>query len=337
MGARKVAVSLLVVGIFWSALVLGRANVPAGAQMTEAATKLLDGLPEELRTKATFAYDGPERIDWHFIPRPRKGAVLKGMTDAQKDLVKALLRTGTSKAGYDKALAIMTLEAILREIENTEKARQIRDPELYYVSVFGKPSLEGKWGWRIEGHHLSINYTIDQGKVTAMTPFFFGCNPAKVPSGPQKGLRTLPTEEDLARELYTSLADEQRGKATIAEKAPADVLSGTQNAEPKRLPVEGLARADMNEKQKGLLDRILGLYAGRNPAEIAERLLAEAMADGGDKIRFGWAGPAGVGQPHYYRIQGPAFVVEFNNTQNEANHIHSLWRSYTADLKPAEK
>jgi hypothetical protein len=253
------------------------------------------------------------------------------MTAKQKELVKALLRAGTSKEGYEQALNVIALDGILRDIENTEWARKFRDPDLYYVCIFGKPAATGTWGWRIEGHHLSLNYAIEAGKVTAATPVFFGANPGEVPSGPSKGLRVMSREEDLARQLYTSFDAAARRKATIAELPPFDVLTEVKE-QPKKLPLQGLSFKDMNAQQRDMLEKLLRLYAEKHPRAVAERLMTEATATGRDAIHFGWAGSGEPGQPHYYRIQGASFVVEFCNSQNRANHIHSLWRSYAGDF-----
>jgi hypothetical protein len=302
--------------------------------MVEAAQKLLAGLSEQLRAKASFPFDDPSRLVWHYYPItpwPRKGAVLKEMTPREKDLVKDLLRSGTSQAGYETALNVIALEAILRDIENTEWARKYRDSDLYYICIYGKPALTGKWGWRIEGHHLCLNYFLEDGQVTGMTPIVFGANPGEVPSGPFKGMRALAREEDLARQLYTSLDTTARQKATIADQAPFDVLTEVK-VQPKRLPLEGLSFAEMGPGQRQLLRQLLQAYAGKQPPEVAERLLKEVADAGMDRVHFGWAGPAQPGQPHYYRVQGPTFVIEYCNAQNRANHIHSLWRSYTGDF-----
>lgn len=332
MKVPKLFLALLAIGIPVAAAAVARVNQQPGAKMTEAATKLLEGLPEELKDQASFGFDDPERINWHFIPRDRKGAVLKAMTPDQRELAKGLLRAGTSESGYQTALNVMMLEAILRDIENTERARQIRNPLLYYVSIFGKPSNEGTWGWKFEGHHLCVNYTVKGGVVIAETPLFYGANPGKVPSGPHEGLRTLPREEDLARKLYTSLQGDKRKKATIAEKAPPEIQSGTQNTEPKSLPLDGIAYSDLGDEQKKLIDQILHVYVDKHPPEISSKLLGQVNDAGKDQIHFGWAGPDGVGQPHYYRIQGPTFIIEYNNTQNNANHIHSVWRNKSGEF-----
>ncbi|HXG11346.1 MAG TPA: DUF3500 domain-containing protein [Gemmataceae bacterium] len=347
MRLRQVWSGVVAVGIIGAAVVLGRTTQPAGpkaeppqpspsagARMAEAAQALLAGLSDEQRAKAAFAFDDPVRLTWHYYPitpEPRKGAVLKEMTAREKELVKGLLRAGTSKEGYETALQVMALDGILRDIENTEWARRYRDPELYYVCVFGKPGLTGKWGWRIEGHHLSLNYVLENGRVVSVTPLVFGANPAEVPSGPHRGLRVLAREEDLARRLYTSLDRAARQKATVADRAPFDVFTEVK-PQPKRLPLEGLAFADMKPPQRELAEQLLRVYAGKLPGEAADRLLQEAAEAGLERVHFAWAGGPQPGQPHYYRLQGPTFVVEYCNTQNRANHIHALWRSYTGDF-----
>jgi hypothetical protein len=302
--------------------------------MTEAATKLLDALPEPLRRQVTFQLEDPERLNWHFIPRERKGVPIKALSPEQQRLVKALISAGTSERGYQTALEVMALEAILRQMEDTGGARRFpRDPELYYVSIFGTPSASGKWGWRIEGHHLCLNYLIDAGRVAAATPIFFGANPAQVPKGfPKEGTRTLPRIEELARQLYQSLAGEVKTKATIGAKAPADILSGAQNTAPPAVPDAGAAASELNPTQRDVLANLYREYVGRYPAETAEALMAEFQAAPPNQVRFAWAGPATPGQGHYYRIIGPTFLIEYCNTQNGANHIHSVFRKRQGDF-----
>lgn len=330
---RKTLVSAAVTLVLLSAIVVGRALESPGQRMTQAAAQLLAALSDSQRAQATFAFDDAERLNWHFIPRDRKGVPLRALSDAQKAAVRRLLEAGTSKSGYRKALDVMALEAILRDIEGTERARQIRDPNLYFVSVFGKPDAEGLWGWRIEGHHFCVNYAIKDGQVVSATPVFYGANPAKVPQGRDKaGFRALPEEEDVARQLYLSLEPALRRVATIGERAPDDILTGAQNAKPKATAVQGVKRAELNDTQRETLDRLIQLYADRLPAEVSAELIREAKESGLDATRFAWAGPAEPGSGHYYRIQGPTFVIEYCNTQNNANHIHSVLRRAAGDF-----
>jgi len=242
------------------------------------------------------------------------------------------LRAGTSEGGYTKATTIMSLESILRELE--KGGAMVRDPGWYFLTIFGDPSKTGKWGWRVEGHHLSLNFTLDGGKVIASTPAFFGANPATVKQGDRKGLRTLAEAEDLAKELFRSLDEEQRKTAFQDKQFPeiSEAKAAPDVGEPK-----GLARASMNDKQKAKLDELIKSYVDRMPADIAQVEMAQLRDGGPDKIQFAYAGGLEPGQPYTYRIQGPTFVVMFLNVQpdgakNPANHIHSAWRNIKGDF-----
>jgi hypothetical protein len=199
------------------------------------------------------------------------------------------------------------------------------------VTIFGTPGTEGHWAWRIEGHHLSVNYVIRDGRIIGATPMAYGANPAEVPSGPSKGLRALAAEEDLARRLYTSLDRDARRKATVAPQAPFDIFTEVKT-QPRVLPVEGLAHAKMTGRQKKLLQELIRLYIGKHPPALAEAVTRQIRDAGLGKVHFAWAGHAAPGEQHYYRIQGPTFVIEFCNSQNQANHIHAVWRSYLGDF-----
>jgi hypothetical protein len=323
--------SVLVVGLsLWAAAQMD----PGGASMAEAAERFLAALDEPAKARATFAFDDPERLNWHFIPRERKGLPIKEMTPAQRALAFGLIQSGTSRAGAVKATTIMSLEAILRDLE--KGSGPVRDPELYYVTVFGTPSNKGKWGWRVEGHHLSLNFTIEDGKIASATPAFFGANPAEVRQGPRQGLRTLAEIEDRALKLFQALDDGQQKKALAAEKAPADIPSNTGNAAgldaaPPALEPVGLPVAEMQPSQRRLLDTLINAYAGDMPMEVATAWLADVERSG-DDVRFAWYGPADRTQPHAYLIQGRTFLIEFNNTQNNANHIHSSYRTRVGDF-----
>jgi len=339
MKSGKALLGLFAGAIVVSAVLLGRqADTPKGEplaeRMADAARKLLDGLRPAQREQAAFAYDDPARLQWHYYPTtpwPRKGAVLINLNAQEKELFHALLRTGLSDSGYKTAVAVMELEAILRDIENTDWARKYRNPELYHVLVFGTPGPKGKWGWRVEGHHLVVSYTVEDGKIIGSTPLVVGANPGEVFAGPHKGLRILAKEEDHARRLLTSLDEKARARATLSQQGPFDVLTEVK-ALPRRLPLEGLPFNEMTEKQKTLLKELLTLHSNRFPEPIRERTMKEITDAGPERIHFAWMGPPEPKEPHYYRIQGPSFVVEFCNTQNRANHIHCVWRSYASDF-----
>jgi Protein of unknown function (DUF3500) len=311
----------------------------SGAKMTEAAERFVGSLDAEQRAKAVFDFDDKERLNWHFIPlqdtqkQPtRKGLRLERMTAEQKEAAKTLLRAGTSASGFAKATTIMSLESILRELE--KGGTNVRNPEWYFFTVFGTPSKTGKWGWRVEGHHLSLNFTIDGGNVVSATPAFFGANPAIVKQGPRNGTRTLPEAEELARELFNSLDDEQKRVAYQDKQFPE--IQG-QTRVPKVGAPTGLAAGEMTEKQRAVLIKLLEAYANRMPAEIASAEMCEVRNAGVELIHFAYAGEPEQGKPHTYRIQGPTVLIEFLNVQadsahNPANHIHSAWRNIKGDF-----
>ena len=312
--------------------VLGVFLQPAGAapagDMARAATAFLGTLDDEGRATARFAFDSEERFSWHFVPMPRAGLPLKAMTAPQRDAAMALLRAGLSEKGYSKAETIRTLERILAELEQNPVRR---DPDLYYVTIFGEPSAEGTWGWRFEGHHISLNWTLVGGRSIASTPQFFGSNPAEVRGGPRKGTRALAAEEDLARALLDSLSEAQRAEAIIGGTAPPDVFSGNQR-KAAILEDRGVPYAELTTEQRGLLLAIIDEYASVQPKAVAEARIARLRKAGLDRIRFAWMGGVSRGEPHYYRLQGPTFLIEYDNTQNDANHIHAVWRDFEGDF-----
>jgi hypothetical protein len=298
-----------------------------GEEMAEAAENFLAALTPDQKAKAVYEFKHDERFDWHFIPKPRKGLPFKEMTSPQRLLAHALLSSGLSHRGYMKATTIMSLEQILYDLKDNAPSR---DAELYFVTVFGQPG-KGSWGWRVEGHHLSLNFALDGGQVLAVTPSFFGANPAQIQSGPRKGLRVLAGEEDLARELAKSLSPEQRAVAIVATDAPREIITGS-DRKARALEPMGIPASRMTQPQKDLLLKLLREYVFRYRPEIAEADLKAIQQAGEDKIQFAWAGGLQPGQGHYYRIQGPTFLMEYDNTQNDANHIHSVWRDLLNDF-----
>jgi hypothetical protein len=303
-------------------------NHRTAASMVNAAKSFLNSLTPEQRAKGAFAFADDQRLDWHFIPRARKGVPLKELDVKQRQLAHQLLKTGVSQSGYLKATTIMELEIVLRELQ---RERTDRDPEVYYFTIFGEPSLKQPWGWRVEGHHLSLNFTVVSGKMVATTPAFFGANPAEVRQGVRQGLRVLGAEEDKARELLLSLDGPQRAIAIFDSKAPPDILTlASKTAEP--LAAVGIQARQLNKQQMNLLTRLLEEYAASMAPELAAERLENLRRAGLDKIAFGWAGGIERGQPHYYRVQGPTFLIEYDNTQNNANHVHSVWRDFNGDF-----
>ena len=296
------------------------------AAMTKAATDFWNALSPEQRSKAAFEMKDPERLNWHFVPRARKGLPVKEMSPEQRRLADTLLLTGLSEMGFKKAATIMSLEAILREMEGPN-GRMVRDPELYFVSIFGKPGEAATWGWRFEGHHLSLNFTIVGGKVVVGAPSFFGSNPGVVRSGPREGLRVLGEDEDLGRQIVKSLDEGQKKIAIIDAKAPADVLF-VPGKRPGPLEPAGIGWGALKPEQQALVWQLVELYATRLRPELAKADLARIEAAGKEKLTFAWAGGLEPGHGHYYRVQGPTFTLEYDNTQNGANHPHSVWHDH---------
>jgi hypothetical protein len=321
--------TLLVALLAFALVPFSRAHV-AGEEMATAAKKFLDSLRPEQRAKAVFELKSDERLNWHFIPKVRNGLTLKDMTPAQRDLAHGLLRTGLSAHGYAKTTNIISLEDVLKVIE-AGRGTMVRDHELYYFSIFGTPEAAGTWGWRVEGHHYSQNFTVVKGELFSGTPSFLGTNPAEVRSGPRKGLRVLADEEDLGRALVKSLTDEQRKTAIFDTKAPADVITA---AKRKVTPLEtvGLPAPKLNTAQKAQLETLIKTYVGRLRGDLAAADFAKIQKQGWDKVYFAWAGGVEKGEPHYYRVQGPTFLIEYDNTQNDANHIHAVWRDFDNDF-----
>lgn len=297
-------------------------------EMADAAQNFLKALTAEQKTKAQMEMQEAERKNWHFVPRPRKGLAIKEMTPAQRLLAHALLVSGLSHNGYQKAVSIMSLDEILAAIE--QGRGPVRDAELYYITVFGEPGSPQGWGWRFEGHHLALNFTAAKDEVVSMTPSFFGSNPGEVRTGSRAGLRILQNEEEFGRALVKSLNEEQRKTAIIQPEAPRDVINVPGRNEFTK--PEGLAQAQMTPEQKASLEKLIREYLNRHRLEVAADDWAKIEKAGLDKVSFAWAGGLEPGQGHYYRVQGPTFVLEYDNTQNSANHVHTLWRDLTNDF-----
>jgi hypothetical protein len=312
----------------------------SASAMSAAATKFLGSLTPEQRQTAALPFEGEERLRWHFIPTdqfPRRGLKIKDMTAEQRKLAHDLLQAGLSQRGFLTARAIMDLETVLGALEAAERAAagrsggRVRDPELYFFTIFGEPQPRRTWGWRVEGHHLSLHLTVVNGRLIASSPQFLGSNPAEVREGPQKGLRILGREEDAARALLASLDAAQRGRAMIAEAAPNDIATmNAVNIDP--LSPGGIAASELRPEQRDLLMKLIEVYTSVMAPDIADERMSRLMKAGTEAITFAWAGGTERGKKHYYRVQGPTFLIEYDNTQNDANHIHSVWRDFKGDF-----
>ena len=328
--SRRVLVAVVLLGALGAGAALSAQRGSNG--MVTAATRFLDALTPEQRKQAIFAIESQERLRWNFIPDetfPRNGLPLKAMTEPQRKLAHEMLKTGLSDRGYLTYTAIIQLENILQVIEAGGKLA--RDPSAYRFSVFGEPSAAGTWGWRVEGHHVSLHFTMMKGRVVASTPSFAGSNPAEVRDGAQKGQRTLAVLEDTARALAMALDEKQRQVGIINATAPNEIVTGT-TLDLNPLSPAGLSASAMTAAQRDLLMKVIDAYAGLMATEIAADRLAKIKAAGMDNIGFAWAGPVERGAQHYYRVQGPTFLIEFDNSQNGGNHVHSVWRDFNGDF-----
>jgi len=329
---RLVVAATLITAVIGGALV---ASQRSAAAMASAAGRFLDSLTPEQRSRAAFAFGSDDRLRWHFIPNemfPRKGLMLKDMTETQRRRAHDLLRTGLSARGYSKVTSIIQLEDVLKVVE--AGGRFARNKEEYLFSVFGTPGPKGPWGWRVEGHHVSVRFTINGGSVTnhvASSPMFLGSNPAEVRDGPQKGTRVLGEEEDAARALVQALTPDQAKTAIVSAIAPSDILTMNRN-DLAPLPEDGIQYSALQPRQQAMLVRLIEAYTSTMEPDVAAERMAVATRGGLDKVRFAWAGSTVRGEKHYYRVQGPTFLIEFDNTQNDGNHVHSVWRDFGGDF-----
>ncbi|MGA9773587.1 MAG: DUF3500 domain-containing protein [Blastocatellia bacterium] len=341
--------SSLCSNLYQSASRRGRTSHSAAA-MAAAATAFLQSLSAEQMATALFPFQDAQRRDWNYRPRvgdelrskekdefrqqflaslPRpKGIALKDMNPSQRRLAENLLSVGLSGHGLKKARGIISLEPIVKELD---RGNPVWDPESYSFILFGHLPSKRPWAWSMEGHHLSLNFTVTNNDRVASTPSFFGAVPAEVPDGQHKGMRVLAAEEDMARMLLKSLDERQRAKAMISAFAPRDILSGVRRKMDPFTPA-GIRAGLLSQQHAQMLMNLLKEYAASMPDDIAALRMSRIRAAGFNNVHFAWAGGIERGQPHYYRIHGPSFLIEYDNVQNNANHIHTVWREFELDF-----
>jgi hypothetical protein len=298
------------------------------AEMAAAAGKFLGALNADQKKQATYALTDAERENWNFVPIERNGLPFKKMSTEQHALGLALLRTGLSHTGMARANAIMSMEFVLKELE---KGAARRDPTMYFVTIFGEPADNKSWGWRFEGHHLSFNFTVVDGKHVFFAPSFIGSNPAEVRQGPRKGERVLAEEEDLGLALINSLDDAQRKTAIFAQDPLKEIVTTNKKRVDPLSPV-GIAAAQLKPAQREKLMGLVKLYLNRWRPELADETFAKITAAGPEKITFAWAGGLDRSKQTYYRIQSPTILIEFDNFQGNGNHIHTTVRDFKGDF-----
>jgi len=347
---------VLGVGGFAVALAVSNSAPQTESLMALTATRLIESLTPEQRANTVFDIQSPERLKWHYFPErgfkqeyghDRRGIMFKEMDPKQRHLAYALMASGLSQVGFIKASTIMSIEEIVRVIEADNTGH--RDAERFHFTIFGKPGPSGVWAWRVEGHHVALNFTIRDGRVISSSPTFFGANPHEVPVAPHKGMRALDREEDLARDLVNALDPAQRKRAIYDEAAPFDIASmGAVRARLEASPI-GIPASALNARQRAMLLDVIAEYANNVAEPLARRRMEQARKAPPEKLYFAWAGTTErlpvrtpeIGKPTtgwrhrqgiYYRVQSPDFLIEYNNTQNYSNHSHSVWRDWNGDF-----
>ena len=334
------ATSAVVLLCVWSqpASAVAHDQVDVPAEMARAADRFLRSLGDEQREEVSIDFADEKRTFWHYIPSTmlesqggRRGLAIKELSAEQRVLAHGLLNTALGHEGYLQAMTVIALEAILRDLEDGNPRR---DPELYHVAVYGTPSTDKTWGWSFEGHHLSVNLTLVQGQRFCVTPSFFGSNPAVVKEGPFEEMETLAAEQQLARKLIGSLTPEQKKLAVIADKAPRDVITKAQPSVPadQFQPPQGIAFEKLDAEQQRMLVELVRQFTLKYRTPIVEQINERTPIVDVHDTHFAWAGGFEPGEGHYYRVQTPHFLFEYDNTQSGANHVHAVWRQFDGDF-----
>ncbi len=305
-------------------------NNATGTNMSGIAVQFLQSLTAAQKEKAQMPFDNEERYNWNYVPMERKGIPLKDLTSKQEKIATDLLQTALSDSGFEKTMAIIKLENVLRDIENASP--DYRNPGNYYFTIFGNPA-DSIWGWRLDGHHVSFNFSSQNNRLISGSPGFLGSNPAVVLSGPQKGLQIMKDESSLGFELLHSLSAKQKQKAVFSARAPGDIITRTDRKAAIQT-LQGIVYSELSGKQQKIFMQLLTLYIYRYKKSLAAKMMHVIEEAGSHNLRFAWAGAEepGIGNQHYYRIQGPTIIIEYDNTQNNANHVHTVVRDLKNDF-----
>jgi len=309
-------------------------SISCFAQQTELVSRantFLSLLDAKQKAKAQYLFDNDERFNWGFVPRSRNGISLHDLNDSQKTAAFALLKTSLSAQGYQKATGILELEGILREVEGRNPGDTYRDPLNYYFTIFGNPSGTVPWGWRFEGHHLALNFSSVSGLIDSGTPSFWGSNPAIVPKGEKRGSQVLKQEMELGFSLVNSFSEDQLKTARFSETAPSEIFSSNSRSA-ELLEPAGILYTAMNDQQRKIFLQLLQTFVGNYELGFSNKLMARIKKAGLEKLSFAWAGSMKPGAGQYYRIQGPMLLIEYDNTQTNANHVHTTVRDLTNDF-----
>jgi Protein of unknown function (DUF3500) len=314
-----------------------KANTNSNKSVLTATQVFLKTLDAEKLKKTVFSYDSTERQRWFFVPIERKGLPLMDMNEAQAAAAINLLKASVSESTGQTAIAIMQLEIILKQIEKLPAENLRRHPGKFYFSVFGTPDRQKRWGWRIEGHHISLNFSSETGKTVSGTPLFLGSNPAIVPEGfPEAGKQLIKQEEVLGLDLLHLFSDEQLKKVVVSDKSPFEMFSGNLDHYTRSDTLKnGIRFIEMTKTQQQKLMELISVYVQRYPFGFADEFMKKIEKAGIDDLIFTWQGAreAKIGNGgHYYRIQNAVLFIEYDNTQSNANHVHTVVRDLTNDF-----
>ncbi|EON76166.1 hypothetical protein ADIS_3294 [Lunatimonas lonarensis] len=301
--------------------------------LSSKAKAFLETLDPNLRQKATFPFDHSERFNWHFIPRERKGVNFHDLNPVQTEAGLQLLKASLGLPGQEKTQAIIELENVLRVVENRPPNDTYRDPDNYFFSLFGTPDASGEWGWRFEGHHVSLNFSSKRGTIASATPTFFGSNPGIVQVDLHRGKQVLEKETNLGFAFLESLDESQKAIAIYTDKAPNDILTGNDRKASLQSP-KGIGYSQLTKSQQQMLEELIAVYLINYTDSVRDRLWGKVRSTGIQHVHFAWAGSTvnAIGQPHYYRIQHPDLLIEYDNVQNNANHVHTVVRDLNNDF-----
>ena len=305
-----------------------------GPDIAGKALKFLSSLSESQKSKTVFPFDSEERFNFHFVPRTDwKGISINEMDSNQRELAYDLMRSGLSQDGYLKVRRTMDNEVLLKQIEHRSSTDHFRDPGNYYLTIFGKPGENTVWGWRFQGHHISFTFCAEQNAVMTATPGFLGSNPGVITDGEEKGSMILKDETDNAYQLINSLSRDQSKKAVFDTAALPEIISLDHRVAAVNNR-QGIHYTDLNAKQQHQLLELISVYVHRYTKLFADDMLRDIHAAGLNNLVFAWAGSTkqGPGHPNYYRIVGPTLVIEFDNTQNNGNHFHTVVRDLKNDF-----
>jgi hypothetical protein len=301
--------------------------------LVEATTRFIQSLTEEQQKQTLFPLESKERLDYKIVPFRVEGIKFKDLKPGQISLVNTIMNAGLSNQGYHKAASIIALDEYLVEIEEAAGAStRFHGTEKYNLAIFGEPSNEKSWAFRMHGHHLYISFTIADGKLYNAGPLYFGASPHNVTEGPRAGWHILSDEENLGRNIVLSLSPSQQKKAIYADKMPPGIITDMIIDLKGKIQTEGVGYSEMNATQQAAVKEMVMEHIYNIPRDQAHTRLDLVQKGGWENIRFAWAGSTKPGEKFFYIVQGPEFILEYCEVEMGSNHIHSVWRDTNGDF-----